>query len=93
MRDVPDLIETRLPLEADEVSSPLVNHLAVTASEAASPVTVKNIGTGRKDRNIFSFASQIQDLAFRHGCNRRYSALQSMIHQKELKSRALEAWR
>jgi len=30
-------------IEADEVSSPLVNHVAVSASEAASPVTVKSI--------------------------------------------------
>jgi hypothetical protein len=43
MRDVPEWIETRHPREADEVRSPLVNHVAVTASEAASSVTVKNI--------------------------------------------------
>ena len=30
-------------IEADEVSSPLVNQVAMTASEAASPVTVKSI--------------------------------------------------
>ena len=30
-------------IEADEVSGPLVNHVAVSASEAASPVTVKSI--------------------------------------------------
>jgi len=30
-------------IEADEVSSPLVNHVAMTASDAASPVTVKRI--------------------------------------------------
>jgi hypothetical protein len=59
MRDVRELIETRLPLEADEVSSPLVNHVAVKASEAASPVTVKNMGTGRKDRSIL-FLSRVK---------------------------------
>jgi len=42
-RDVPKMIETRRPLEADEESGPLVNHVAVTASEADLPVTVKNI--------------------------------------------------
>jgi len=30
-------------IEADEVSSPLVNHVANSASEAASPVTVVRI--------------------------------------------------